>query len=202
MARNVDYKKREEIATAAFELIRAQGVQNTSMTDIARALEMKRPTLYWYFKDLGAIFEVVLRKLVIDLALHLEASQEGVDHPIDRLDTHIRAMHGYFSERRDIIPCLLELWGSSRTGSTLTTEQAADFLTQFALPRRQKMIASLREGIEAGTVAPCDPEAIVHMVVALVDGLLLQQLFYPPEHFPPIHEAFWTHTLKPLKRTP
>jgi len=163
---------------------------------------MKRPTLYWYFKDLGAIVEVVLRGLLVELAMHLEAAMSGVEHPIDRLDAHMRAVHSYFSERRDIIPCLLELWASARTGSTLTADQAADFLKLFAQPRREKMIASLRDGIEAGTVAPCNPDAIVHLVVAVVDGLLLQQLLYPAEHFPPIHEAFWKHTLEPLKRTP
>lgn len=78
MARTVDHKKREEIAQAAFALIRAQGVQSTSMTDIARALGMKRPTLYWYFKDLAAIFEAVLQHMLSDLAQHLLEDRKSV----------------------------------------------------------------------------------------------------------------------------
>ncbi|MEL6182152.1 MAG: TetR/AcrR family transcriptional regulator [Myxococcota bacterium] len=202
MARTVDHKKREEIAQAAFALIRAQGVQSTSMTDIARALGMKRPTLYWYFKDLAAIFEAVLQHMLSDLAQHLLEATEAAAHPIDRLDAHARAVHGYFATRRDIIPCLIELWTSSQKGGTLDADRAMAFTQMYAQPRRQRMIDDLRKGIEEGIVAPCDPEAIVQLVIAVVDGMLVQQLLRPAHQIPPVHDALWEHVLRPLKRNP
>ena len=40
-------------------MLRARGMQ-TSMRELADALGVKRPTLYFYFPDLGAVFETVL----------------------------------------------------------------------------------------------------------------------------------------------
>ena len=59
MPRRPDLARRAELAHAAFEVLRARGMQ-TSMRELADALGVKRPTLYFYFPDLGAVFETVL----------------------------------------------------------------------------------------------------------------------------------------------
>ncbi len=57
MPRTPDMKRRAEIAARAFEVLRERGLQRTGMADVATALGMKRPTLYWYFRDLGQLFD-------------------------------------------------------------------------------------------------------------------------------------------------
>src|SRR5215468_7998739 len=59
MPRRPDQERRTALAAAAFEVLRARGMQ-TSMRELAEALGLKRPTLYFYFPDLGAVFESVL----------------------------------------------------------------------------------------------------------------------------------------------
>ena len=59
MPRRPDLARRAELARAAFEVLRTRGMQ-TSMRELADALGVKRPTLYFYFPDLGAVFETVL----------------------------------------------------------------------------------------------------------------------------------------------
>src|SRR4029079_12839826 len=56
MARRPDLLRRTELAHAAFEVLRTRGMQ-TSMRELAEALGVKRPTPYFYFPDLGAVFE-------------------------------------------------------------------------------------------------------------------------------------------------
>ena len=58
MPRRPDLARRAELAHAAFEVLRARGMQ-TSMRELAEALGIKRPTLYFYFPDLGVVFETV-----------------------------------------------------------------------------------------------------------------------------------------------
>ena len=58
MPRRPDLARRAELATAAFEVLRARGMQ-TSMRELADALGVKRPTLYFYFPDLAAVFDSV-----------------------------------------------------------------------------------------------------------------------------------------------
>ena len=66
MARTPDLARRAELARAAFEVLRTRGVQ-TSMRELADALGVKRPTLYFYFPDLGAVFESVLDETYRDM---------------------------------------------------------------------------------------------------------------------------------------
>ena len=61
MPRRPDLTRRAELAAAAFEVLRTRGV-GTSMRELADALGVKRPTLYFYFPDLGAVFETVLEQ--------------------------------------------------------------------------------------------------------------------------------------------
>ena len=59
MPRRPDLARRAELAASAFEVLRTRGMQ-TSMRELADALGVKRPTLYFYFPDVGAVFETVL----------------------------------------------------------------------------------------------------------------------------------------------
>ena len=63
MPRRPDQARRAELAQAAFDVLRARGMQ-TSMRELADALGIKRPTLYFYFPDLGAVFETDRKSVV------------------------------------------------------------------------------------------------------------------------------------------
>ncbi len=57
----------------------------------------------------------------------------------------------------------------------------------------------VREGIERGIVAPCDADALVNMVRAVTDGLMVQRVMTGLD-LAPVHELLWTNLLRPLKR--
>jgi hypothetical protein len=59
----------------------------------------------------------------------------------------------------------------------------------------------IREGIKKGTVAPCDADALVSIVRAVIDGLMVQRLMIGTD-LAPAHDFLWTHVLLPLKRKP
>jgi len=198
MARRVDEDKRVAIAEAALALLRERGAHRTSMSDIAKALGMKRSTLYWYFGDLNAIFEAVFERLLDDLGRYLAARFRGLTHPIDLLDAHLVAVHDYYDGREDEVVFLLQLWavtGSDQPG------RALELTRRYFVPRREAAKALVRQGIARGTVAPCDPEALVDTVAAIVDGLLVHRVTNRIPAGPSL--AFVrTHLLAPLKRAP
>ena len=200
MARQVDYRKREEIAQAAFEILRSKGFQKTSMSEIAKALGMKRPTLYWYFKDIGAIFETLLVRLMLDVGIHMEAHIREVNHPIDRLFAQIKAVDDFFATRESLIPCLLQLWAA--TGAGVDPEGAVAMTRSAFEPRRQLQIESVRAGIREGLIDDCDPEALVHLINSYIDGMLVQRISHPETSLPPVHDLIWTKLLNPLKLNP
>ncbi len=171
MPRRPDLARRSELARAAFEVLRTRGMQ-TSMRELAEALGIKRPTLYFYFPDLGAVFETVLDQMYQQLAAAVIARTSAADHPLDRLRAVVDATLAFHRERPQLIGGLLQLWavGGRDVGSILDRER------QIVLAGRAALVADLRAGIARGDVLPCDPDRIVDLVLAVVDGVLVHHV--------------------------
>jgi AcrR family transcriptional regulator len=171
MPRRPDLARRAELARAAFEVLRARGVQ-TSMRELADALGVKRPTLYFYFPDLGAVFESVLDETYRALAEHVIAKTREVAHPLDRLRTVVDATIAFHRERPQLIGGLFQLWavGGRDFASVLDRER------RIVVGARDALVADLRAGIARRDVKPCDPERIVDLVLAVVDGVLVHHV--------------------------
>jgi AcrR family transcriptional regulator len=171
MPRRPDLARREELANAAFEVLRARGMQ-TSMRELADALGVKRPTLYFYFPDLGAVFETVLDQMYRALAEKVVARVKDHAHPLDRLRTIVDATMDYHRERPDLIGALFQLWAlGGRDLNTLLERER-----RIVLGARDALVADLRGGITRKEVRPCDPERIVDLVLAVVDGVLVHHV--------------------------
>lgn len=198
MARPVDTKKREALAQQAFEHIKAQGFERVTMSSLARALEMKRSTLYWYFNDIHAIFEVVLESLLTTQdAFILERMQQQA-HPLDLAMEYIRAVHGFYAQRADVIVLLFQFWALAGTSPQRALEQ----LKAHHLPRRQLAVAALESGIDSGHIAPCDVDVVVSTLSAMVDGLLVQLVVEPSIDMAARHTLIFDAILEPLRRDP
>jgi AcrR family transcriptional regulator len=167
MARTVDIARRREIALKAFEIIKERGVHRTTMSDIATHLEMKRPTLYWYFKDFGEIFEAVVSDTDDELRAHVMRRLAGVTHPIDTLIGIVEATVDFFAERSDRVMVLFQLWAV--TGE-VAPARIAKRSREFVQPVRDELVRQLERGIADGVVAPGDAGAVIHQALSVNDG--------------------------------
>lgn len=175
MPRRPDLARRAELAKAAFEVLRTRGMQ-TSMRELADALGIKRPTLYFYFPDLGAVFETVLDQMYQALTAHVLVEVARHTHPIDRLRAVIAATLGFHRERPDLLGGLFQLW--SLGGRDLSAVLARE--RRGVLAAREAMIAELRAGIAARTVRACEPERIVDLVLAFIEGCVIHHVLGLP----------------------
>jgi len=171
MARRPDLARRTELAHAAFEVLRTRGMQ-TSMRELAEALGVKRPTLYFYFPDLGAVFEAVLDQAYRALAETVIARTRAAAHPIDRLRAVVDATLAFHRERPQLIGGLFQLWAMG--GRDFTT--VLDRERRVVVAARDALVADLKAGISRGEVARCAPERIVDLVLAVVDGVLVHHV--------------------------
>ncbi|MGE5181238.1 MAG: TetR/AcrR family transcriptional regulator [Acidobacteriota bacterium] len=171
MPRRPDLARRAELARAAFEVLRARGVQ-TSMRELADALGLKRPTLYFYFPDVGAVFESVLDDTYRALAEYVVARTKAHVHPLDRLRAVVDATIAFHRERPQLIGGLFQLWavGGRDLASVLDRER------RVVLAAREALVADLRAGIARHEVEKCDPERVVELVLAIVDGVLVHHV--------------------------
>lgn len=171
MPRRPDLARRAELATAAFEVLRARGMQ-TSMKELADALGVKRPTLYFYFPDLGAVFDTVLDQMYQTLAEIVVARTRDVAHPLDRLRAIIDATVDFHRERPDLIGAMFQLWALGGRDFSVVLERER----RIVLTARDALVADLRAGIAKKQVRPCDPERIVDLVLAVIDGVLVHHV--------------------------
>ncbi len=171
MPRRPDLARRAELATAAFEVLRTRGMQ-TSMRELAEALGVKRPTLYFYFPDLGAVFETVLEQTYQEHTALVMARIAALAHPLDRLRAVVDTTIEFHRDRPHLIGGLFQLWalGGRDLATVLERER------RIVVAARDGLVADLRAGVARREVLPCDPDRIVNLVLAVVDGVLVHHV--------------------------
>ena len=198
MARPVDKKKRAEIAKQALELIKTRGVHKITMSELASGLGMKRPTLYWYFPDLNALFEVVLLDIQQDVLVHVTTAMMEKTHPIDMLDALITSAAAYYNDKRDLVMSLVQLWSVASGGDA---EPFLDLERKLLAPQREALIKLVEAGVAAEQVKPCDVEGLVDTVLTVADGCAIRSLAHGFDNKPMI-EFVRRHVLRPLQEGP
>ncbi len=197
MARPVDIAKRKEIGAKAVEFLREHGLE-TSTSKLAEGLGLKRPTLLYYFPDRIAIFELALADLLARQAVFVVEQMSKHEHPIDQLYAQVRAVHAFHHEREERI---LFLTQALAVGSKERTRNIVDIGNQAFEAHRQALTQRLRDGIEAGLVADCDPDALIRLCRAAIDGLMVQRVMTQCA-LAPVHNLLWESVLAPLKLQP
>jgi AcrR family transcriptional regulator len=171
MPRRSDLARRAELARAAFDVLRERGMQ-TPMRELADALGIKRPTLYFYFRDLGAVFETVLDQLVQALTETVLARIRAHDHPIDRLCAAVDAALGFHRDRPQWILGFFQLWALGGRDPSIVLERSR----QGVRAARAVLVAELRAGIAHKQVRRCDPERTVDLALAVVEGAVVHHV--------------------------
>ena len=197
MARPVNTEKRPELVQQAIEVMRQEGM-GISNTRLAEALGLKRPTLLYYFPERVAIFEQALADLLSEQALFVVARMMKHDHPIDQLYEQVRSVHAFHHEREHRVVYLtqaLAAAGAERTSEIIEIGNRAFEMHRVALTAR------IRDGIAKKTIRPCDPEALIRICRAVIDGLMVQRVMTGCD-LAPIHQLLWDGLLAPLKITP
>lgn len=197
MARPKETEKRRELARRAAEVLQREGLE-ISAARLAEALGIKRPTLLYHFPTYGSIVEAALEDLLLEQAAFVLAKVEEHEHPIDRLYAQLRAVHA-FHEGREARIVFLSMGIAATSGSRLP--QILEAGSRVFEAHRRAAADRIREGIAEGEVAPCDADALVALVRATIDGLMVQRVINGLE-LAPVHELVWKQWLEPLKREP
>ncbi len=193
MARKLDLVRRAELATRAVAALRARGVHRCTMSDLAIALGLKRPTLYFYFRDLGAVFEVAFEDAQRRYLEFVARRIDGVDHPIETLIAIARATAEYQSGQREQVLLLLQLWAVGGSDPERVLARGRELVD----PLRVALVARVAEGVARGTVAPCDPARVVDLVLATLDGTMTAQVVRRAAPGPVVEELI-ARVLEPL----
>ncbi|MGL3805579.1 TetR/AcrR family transcriptional regulator [Paeniglutamicibacter sp. R2-26] len=174
MARRGSYAKgvakREEILTAALEVVAREGCRGTSVKEIAAAAGLSQAGLMHHFASKDELFTEILRlRDEVDTALAASSPEAGILEIFPQVVRHNAE-----------VPGLVQLYVSFSAEATAPGHFARDFFTERFERFRREIAAEIRQGQESGEMmASVHPDSAARALLALADGLQTQWLLDP-----------------------
>jgi TetR/AcrR family transcriptional regulator len=141
-------RRRNEILAAAEAVFGERGFEGTRLEDVADRLEMRRPSLLYYFADKEALYDATFEAILERFWSRIEAARDA-DDPLERMDAIASAW----------IECLSERPNAAR----IVLRQIVDVLPsrgEAVQARLGAILDAIREeideGVEAGLFKPVD----------------------------------------------
>jgi AcrR family transcriptional regulator len=158
--------KREEILTAALEVIAQHGYRKTSTRELASAVGLSEAGLLHYFGSKEKLFEAVLRARD---AADAERFPDELDL-VDRLIAVIR--------HNSDVPGLVQLYSTFSAEAGDPQHSAHEYFVERYDRLRQQLAADLGARQSDGTIdREIAPEDLATILIALSDGLQVQAQF-------------------------
>ena len=155
---------REDVLRHAAALFSSKGIGATRMRDIADAVGVSPPALYYHFDNVDAIVGALLRYVVVDSAAFATAAATGDGTAAGRLHSLV----AHHVDRLTSGP--YDLWFVA--GMSDDVRARFPDVTRHATRWRRAVASVVRDGVAGGELAPVDPRLAVASVSGLVYGAL------------------------------
>jgi AcrR family transcriptional regulator len=201
MPRPTDPNRRQNLLARAWPLIRQRSPELPSMKELADALGVKRPTLYFYFPDTTSILEAVAADTLKRHQQFLVQHLAGRHHPVDFVYTWAVTSHRFFASSADDLAAFATLQAAMRPGAEGAAGRLAALFDTHTRPVNDLVAKTLRDGMARGFVAPCEPEAVVQLVATIVEGAIVARGSQGRDGQATL-DQMWKSILAPLRLPP
>ena len=178
--RTVDVEaRRSRLLAAAAAVFARHGYQQTTIGQIAEAAGVAKGSVYLAFDSKEDLFFGLFEELTRDVVgSELDPSAESSQHVLDRLAQALYRIAEAVDQDESIIPLTLEFW--SVCGVEQTRERFGQRYAESLGDFRSRIVELLEHGQARGEVDPEAPlEAVASCLIAIVDGLFIQQWTVP-----------------------
>ena len=155
--------KRVAVLRTAARAFNEMGYHNTSLDDIARRLNVTKPTIYYYVKNKE---EILFECTRIGLEMLDDASSEVIGQGGSACDELIAVMRKYAEiVTMDFGMCVI------RVGEEPLTEESRRNLRSLKRSIDRKFRRLIERGIAEGSIAPCDPRIAAFTVAGALSWI-------------------------------
>ena len=153
--------KRQQVLREAAASFNFKGYHATSLTEIATSLGVTKAALYHYFPNKNSLLAACFEQSMDVAFASLERGRKQGKNGCDRL---VLTIAGYVSHLVDELNC----------GVGLMEEQALEPGDRSKLVRQRDRFeralrALVKEGIEDGSVVPCDPKLAIFVILGAMN---------------------------------
>jgi TetR/AcrR family transcriptional regulator len=153
--------KRQEVLREAAASFNSKGYHGTSMNEIAASLGVTKAALYHYFPNKNAVLAACFEHAMEVCFACLERGRREGKNGRERL---ILTIAGYVEQLIDELNCCVVLLEEQ----ALEPEDHAKLVRQRDRFERS-LRALVREGIEDGSVIPCDPKLAIFVLLGAMN---------------------------------
>lgn len=166
--------KREEILEAALTAFARKGFSNTRIEDVSEEAGIAKGLVYRYFKNKDELFFALYdqvrkkfhEKIFRGMNEQLTASEALTRFIIQTLKA--------FEEWQEFAVVLLDFWSEHRRAKSIQLK----FSEIYNISRRA-IAGIIQKGVKQGELSAIDPEIGASVVIAILDGIMLQRLYDP-----------------------
>lgn len=157
-------KTRDRFIEVARSLFARQGVENTTMNDIATASDKGRRTIYTYFKSKTDIFNAVIENETEDLIKSLKLIVTMPESPTQKL-------HDYVSVRLEKMCEIVSRNGSLRAGFFRDVRKVDRARAIIAKKEISLLMSILQEGVHQGVFSIPDIKESAIVITNCIHGM-------------------------------
>lgn len=162
---------RRKLVKTARDLFRLQGFSHTSIDDIARAAQVNRGNLYFYFSSKEELAAAALDYALEREFVFLDRAMGAETDPLKRLDLMIAAIVDYSVRTGCAGGCF---FGTLAQELGDTHRDLALKANRFFARWKALIVSLLEQGKEQGRLRPeTDGEALAGLIVSSLEGALL-----------------------------
>ena len=162
----LDHIRRPELLAAAAAVIRARGLENARVADVAEQAGTSAPSVLYYFASKGELLKEALTSAEEGFYDDLAVELPDIESARERL---IRIVQ-YGAGEGDYDAALwMELWARALRDPELAATRA-----ELDGRWRRTIAEVVRYGQERGEFGPADPERFAVLLASLLDGLAVQ----------------------------
>lgn len=155
--------KRNAVLSTAAQMFNERGFQATSLDDIARELNVTKPTLYYYLKNKDDILLQCVKKGLRMTLDGIEASRQAGGNAVSQL----RACMQVYAEVvvQPFGTCLI------RVGDEQVPEPSRSELRAMKAEIDLAFRRLVAQGVEEGLLAPCDPKITAFVIAGALSWI-------------------------------
>jgi TetR/AcrR family transcriptional regulator, cholesterol catabolism regulator len=144
-------ERRNEIAKAAALVFNKKGYSNTSLADIAAAMEMDRASIYYYVSNKQELFDEVVREASERNIAAAEAAQASAHPPLEKLRTVVTELMTSYAATYPFLYVYLR-----ENPSHVEPERTewSNYMRNLSHRFEDAVIAIVQEGIDDGSIRP------------------------------------------------
>jgi AcrR family transcriptional regulator len=162
-------EQREHIRRAARRVFARRDPGSTGLAHVAAAAGIGRATLYHYYPDRAGLLRDLARELLAEEERLFESALRGTGSPLRRIEALAGGLTDAFEQWASVGRMLLDLWFRDAKRSRA-----------FFRRLRRRLAQLIAEGQACGEIdRGLDADVSAGMVIALIDGMLLQHWVDP-----------------------